>query len=50
VDISVPGHFAPWAGLICRMLASSCSRVSRVSIGLVKFRVKVRFGTNASRD
>jgi len=25
LDISVPGHFSPWAGLVCRILAGGCS-------------------------
>jgi len=37
-DISVFGHFGPWARLLCRILASSCSRISATS------RVRVRFG------
>jgi len=36
-----PGHFGPWARLVCRILASGCSRVSMVSRVGVRFRVKV---------
>jgi len=41
-DISVLGHFGPWARLVCRQLASGCSGVSRVSMVRVGYRLKVR--------
>jgi len=37
-DISVLGHFSPWARLVCRILADGCSGVNMV------IRVRVRFG------
>ena len=41
-DISVLGHFGPWARLVCRILAGDCSGVSRVSRVRVRLRLKVR--------
>jgi len=44
LGILVPGHFGLWARLVCRILASACSGVSRVS---VRFRcVEGPKGTN----
>jgi len=40
-DISVLGHLRPWAWLLCRILAGSCSRISTVSRVRFTFRVKV---------
>jgi len=48
-DITVLGHFGPLAWLARRILASSCSGVSRVSMIEVRFREKVRVRTDAMR-
>jgi len=47
-DILVVGHFGSWPRLVCRILAGGYSGISPVS--RIRFRVKVRLGTDVSTD
>ena len=44
-----PKHFSPWSWLVCRILASGSSRVSRVSSIRVRFSLRSGLGTDAVR-